>query len=81
MLMFGHHALCVVGVGACGVGCRWMDTLSGSRSTPVGCVCLVLLGCVWLAVLAAVVVVGVVWWVVCDLYSGCEHLVLFCGFV
>ena len=30
---------------------------------------------VWLAVLAAVVVVGVVWWVVCDLYSGCEHLV------
>ena len=52
-----------------------MSTLSGSRSTPcerlppVGGGCLhsqpgrgFLLG------------VGCVWWVVCDLYSGCEHI-------
>ena len=50
------------------------DTLSGSRSTPcwrplpVGGGCLriwpgvLFLGC------------GCVWWVVCDLYSGCEHI-------
>ena len=32
------------------------------------------MACCWLCVLC----VGlVVWWVVCDLYSGCEHLVCF----
>ncbi len=69
-----------LGVSSCGMG-----MLSGSRSTPVGrrallcacaCgggVCLLLCATGWWCV--------VVWWVVCDLYSGCEHLVLFCGFV
>ena len=52
-----------------------MSTLSGSRSTP----------CErpppvwwWLPAQPAndccVVGVGCVWWVVCDLYSGCEHI-------
>ena len=78
--------LWVVGVGAFWVGykaflccCLWWgqaSTLSGSRSTP----------CerplpVWVVVarttsLKGVVRLGVgcVWWVVCDLYSGCEHI-------
>ena len=77
--------------GVVGVGAFWgwaflMDTLSGSRSIPVGrdapsSFFFFLLGlwwgcvaCCWLCVLC----VGlVVWWVVCDLYSGCEHLVCF----
>ena len=52
------------------------DTLSGSRSTP----CERLPPC-WVVVahtasLKRVVRLGVgcVWWVVCDLYSGCEHI-------
>ena len=73
-----RHPWWVVGVGACfGLGIKlfWRaDTLSGSRSTPcerplpVGGGCLriwpgvLFLGC------------GCVWWVVCDLYSGCEHI-------
>ena len=50
-----------------------MSTLSGSRSTPcerppvtvvarIACLGVVWFGC------------GCVWWVVCDLYSGCEHI-------
>ena len=50
-----------------------MSTLSGSRSTPcerppvtvvarIACLGFVWFGC------------GCVWWVVCDLYSGCEHI-------
>ena len=69
----------VVGVGACfGLGIKvfWQtSTLSGSRSTP----CERLLP--WWVVVAraasrrlCVVGVGCVWWVVCDLYSGCEHI-------
>ena len=54
--------------------CLWRaDTLSGSRSTPVGVrhccgglACMLCIGCV--------VGVWCVWWVVCDLYSGCEHI-------
>ena len=52
-------------------------TLSGSRSLPVGCVAFMLVVCggVWLADCLRVWLCGwVVWWVVCDLYSGCEHL-------
>ena len=53
--------------------CCWRaDTLSGSRSTPVGVHLLWWVGlharvgcCGWF---------GCVWWVVCDLYSGCEHI-------
>ena len=71
--------LWVVGVGACfWVGHKSFQqtsTLSGSRSTP----CWRPLplwwwlpaqpawGCCFLGV-------GCVWWVVCDLYSGCEHI-------
>ena len=63
----------------CGVGHKrfWRaGTLSGSRSTP----CERLLPCCWVVVACAasqwlcVVGVGCVWWVVCDLYSGCEHI-------
>ena len=50
-----------------------MSTLSGSRSTPcerppvtvvarIACLSFEWFGC------------GCVWWVVCDLYSGCEHI-------
>ena len=50
-----------------------MSTLSGSRSTPcerppvtvvarIACLGFEWFGC------------GCVWWVVCDLYSGCEHI-------
>ena len=75
-----------------GCGCVWgwafvMDTLSGSRSIPVGrdapspssfsSFCWGCGGGVWLAVGSACCVGLVVWWVVCDLYSGCEHLVCF----
>ena len=65
---------CVVGLG---IKCFWRAcTLSGSRSTP----CERLLPCCWVVVACAagqrlcVVGVGCVWWVVCDLYSGCEHI-------
>ena len=50
------------------------DTLSGSRSTPCWRPPLVVvvariacLGFEWFGC-------GCVWWVVCDLYSGCEHI-------
>ena len=51
------------------------DTLSGSRSTP----CERPLPVWWWlpaqpASSRCVVGVGCVWWVVCDLYSGCEHI-------
>ena len=71
--------LWVVGVGACfGLGIKvfWRaDTLSGSRSTPCERPPL----CWWWlpaqpASDCCVVGVGCVWWVVCDLYSGCEHI-------
>lgn len=51
-----------------------MSTLSGSRSTP--CERPPLLW--WLPAQPAsgfvLLVLGCVWWVVCDLYSGCEHI-------
>ena len=72
-----HHCLLVVGVGAFWVGYKSFlraDTLSGSRSTPCWRPPLVVvvariacLGFVWFGC-------GCVWWVVCDLYSGCEHI-------
>ena len=77
VLAFVHHCLWVVGVGAFWVGHKClmqMSTLSGSRSTPcerppfVGGGCphsLLAVLCCWC---------GCVWWVVCDLYSGCEHI-------
>ena len=80
--------VCCPVVGVVGVGAFWgwaflMDTLSGSRSIPVGrdapsfsSFCWGCGGGVWLAVGSACVGL-VVWWVVCDLYSGCEHLVCF----
>ena len=86
----GWWVVCVVGVGrhlaavsllpGCsrrGVGVWWADTLSGSHSTlgplVVGCV----LGGCWACSLGLPPVLGWfwwVWWVVCELYSGCEHL-------
>ena len=82
--------VCCPVVGVVGVGAFWgwaflMDTLSGSRSIPVGrdapspssSFCWGCGGGVWLAVGSACCVGLVVWWVVCDLYSGCEHLVCF----
>ena len=67
----------VVGVGAFWVGhksLKRMSTLSGSRSTPCWRPPLVVvvariacLGFEWFGC-------GCVWWVVCDLYSGCEHI-------
>lgn len=56
------------------------NTLSGSRSTPLS----VWLACYrpffWCALLFCRGVWGwwCVWWVVCDLYSGCEHLLFSC---
>lgn len=76
VLAFVHHCLWVVGVGAFWVGHKClmqMSTLSGSRSTlcwrppllwwlPAHLAWGLFFGC------------GCVWWVVCDLYSGCEHI-------
>ena len=72
-----YHCLLVVGVGAFWVGhksLKRMSTLSGSRSTPCWRPPLVVvvariacLGFEWFGC-------GCVWWVVCDLYSGCEHI-------
>ncbi len=87
------HVCCPV-VGVVGVGAFWgwaflMDTLSGSRSIPVGrdapspsssfsSFVGVVVGVCGLLLASCVLCVGlVVWWVVCDLYSGCEHLVCF----
>ena len=58
-----------------GLGIEFLraDTLSGSRSTPCErppvtvVACASGLGFVWFGC-------GCVWWVVCDLYSGCEHI-------
>ena len=73
-----HHCLWVVGVGAFWVGYKClmqMSTLSGSRSTP----CerpppVVVVVARTASQRLDVVGVGCVWWVVCDLYSGCEHI-------
>ena len=76
VLAFVHHCLWVVGVGAFWVGHKClmqMSTLSGSRSTP--CWRPPLLW--WLPAHLAWGLFfgcGCVWWVVCDLYSGCEHI-------
>ena len=60
-----------------GLGINFFEracTLSGSRSTPCE------RALPWWVVVAcaagqrAFVGVGCVWWVVCDLYSGCEHI-------
>ena len=77
MLACVHHCLLVVGVGAFWVGhksLKRMSTLSGSRSTPCWRPPLVVvvarmacLGFEWFGC-------GCGWWVVCDLYSGCEHI-------
>ena len=64
---------CVFGLG---IKVLWhSSTLSGSRSTP----CERPLPVWWWlpaqpASSRCVVGVGCVWWVVCDLYSGCEHI-------
>ena len=71
-LRVGGGCGCVFGLG---IKVFWRaDTLSGSRSTPcwrpplvvvvarIACLSFEWFGC------------GCVWWVVCDLYSGCEHI-------
>ena len=73
-LSVGGGCGCVFGLG---INVLWRaDTLSGSRSTP----CWRLLpvvggGCPrsWPEG-GFLLGVGCVWWVVCDLYSGCEHI-------
>ena len=76
----------VVGVGAWvflvenrGASSVEANTLSGSRSTPFERLARMLLA-FWLAFLVCGVCGGwwCVWWVVCDLYSGCEHLLFSC---
>ena len=77
VLAFVHHCLWVVGVGAFWVGHKGFVA---SRHT---------VGFTFNTVLASAIVVvvariaclgfewfgcGCVWWVVCDLYSGCEHI-------
>ena len=64
---------CVFGLGI--KSFQQINTLSGSRSTP----CERPLPLVVVVAHTAsrrlnVVGVGCVWWVVCDLYSGCEHI-------
>ena len=56
------------------------NTLSGSRSTPFERLARMLLALFWCALLFCGGVGGwwCVWWVVCDLYSGCEHLLFSC---
>ena len=56
------------------------NTLSGSRSTPFERLACMLLILFWCALLFCGGVGGwwCVWWVVCDLYSGCEHLLFSC---
>ena len=58
-----------------GLGIEFLraDTLSGSRSTPCERPPVTVVACAsgldrwWFGC-------GCVWWVVCDLYSGCEHI-------
>ena len=62
---------CVFGLGI-KIVLQRADTLSGSRSTPCWRPPHLLW---WLpAQPAGFPGVGCVWWVVCDLYSGCEHI-------
>ena len=71
-LRVGGGCGCVFGLG---IKVFWRaDTLSGSRSTPcwrpplvVVVACASGLSFEWFGC-------GCVWWVVCDLYSGCEHI-------
>ena len=79
--LFSCACMCLLpGVGG-GCGCvvglgikvfERADTLSGSRSTPCERLPPVGGGCPRSQ--PAIVGVGCVWWVVCDLYSGCEHI-------
>ena len=50
------------------------NTLSGSRSTPCERPPLVVVVACAASQRLLFVGVGCVWWVVCDLYSGCEHI-------
>ena len=50
------------------------STLSGSRSTPCERPLPVGGGCPRSQPEGLFLGVGCVWWVVCDLYSGCEHI-------
>ena len=77
VLAFVHHCLWVVGVGAFWVGHKGFvasrhtvgftfNTVLASATCCGGCLHGLLAAlCCWC---------GCVWWVVCDLYSGCEHI-------
>ena len=54
------------------------NTLSGSRSTPFERLARMLPALFWCVLLWGVWGWWCVWWVVCDLYSGCEHLLFSC---
>lgn len=84
VLAFVHHCLWVVGVGAFWVGHKClmqMSTLSGSRSTPCWRPPLLWWLPAWPASSVVLLVWVCVWWVVCDLYSGCEHICFVLFFV
>ena len=78
VLMLGCRALCVAGVSVFGVGCRWMARcrVHGQYLLAVLPSCWLCVGVCGLLTACACGCVGgwLVWWVVCDLYSGCEHL-------
>ena len=69
-LFVGGGCGCVFGLG---IEFWRADTLSGSRSTPCERPPVTVVACAsgldrwWFGC-------GCVWWVVCDLYSGCEHI-------
>ena len=77
VLAFVHHCLWVVGVGAFWVGHKGFvasrHTVGFTFNTVLASAIVVVvariacLGFVWFGC-------GCVWWVVCDLYSGCEHI-------
>ena len=71
-LRVGGGCGCVFGLG---IKLFWRaDTLSGSRSTPCERPPPVGGGCPRSQPAALCCWCGCVWWVVCDLYSGCEHI-------
>ena len=71
-LRVGGGCGCVFGLG---IKVFWQaDTLSGSRSTPCERPPLLVVVACMPGLRVLFLGFGCVWWVVCDLYSGCEHI-------
>ena len=68
----------VVGVGACWVGHKRLDEHAHCRvhvqHRVSVCRLLLVVGACAAGLRVLFLGVGCVWWVVCDLYSGCEHI-------